>query len=248
MHIGMYDIVRAWSPRLWPAALACAVLSGCGDAQPEPAAAVGRGGPLVIATTSNAPPFVCRSETGEFCGMDVEIARAAAAKLGRQLVVKVVDYDELLPSVKSGEADMAGSGLSISKSRMRSVDFSAPYAVDGGAFIYRAGEPMPTMIRAESLRVATVDSMLHDFYLTRHGIDPIRYRSFDAAFADLGAGRVDAVFYDRLLLVVMAERSGGRFAVSKPIGRDFCGIALGKGRPELKAALDAVIREREARR
>ena len=248
MHIGMDDIVRAWSQRLWSAVIACAVLSGCGDAQPEPAAAVVRDGPLVIATTSNAPPFVCRSETGEFCGMDVEIARAAADRLGRQLVVRVVDYDELLPAVKSGAADMAGSGLSITKSRMRSVDFSMPYAVDGGAFIYRVGEPMPTMIRAESLRVATVDSMLHDFYLTRHGIDPVRYRSFDAALADLGAGKVDAVFYDRLLLVVMAEKSDGRFAVSKPIGRDFCGIALGKGRPELKAALDAVIREREARR
>lgn len=232
------------------AALACAAaLAGCGEPQRERDDDVpAPGAPLVMATTSNAPPYSYRGASGEFCGLDVAIARAAAARLGRPLEIKVVDYDELLPSVRSGKADIAGAGLSITKSRMRSVDFSVPYAVDGGAFIYRAGEPMPTMILAESLRVATVDSMLHDFYLTRHGIDPVRYRTFDATLADLEAGKVDAVFYDRMLLVATAEKSSGRFAVSKPVGREFCGIAVRKGRPDVKSALDAAIRGGEARR
>ena len=243
MHMANHD--SAFGRISLLAAAACAAaFSGCGDAPRERASASGADAPLVMATTSNSPPYVYRGADGEFTGIDVEIARAAAARLGRPLEIRVVASNEMLPAVKSGEADMAGSGLFITKNRLKSVDFSEPYAVDGGAFIYRTGEAMPTIARAESMRVGTVDSMSHDFYLTRHGIDPVRYHSFDESMADLAADKVDAVFYDRLLLVATAERSGGRFAVSKPVGREFCGIAVGKDRREVKAALDAAIRER----
>ena len=100
------------------------------------------------------------------------------------------------------------------------------------------------MIRAESMRIAALDSSTHDLYLTRHGVDPIRYLSMLAAFDDLRAGRVDAVFYDLSSIKGVAERTGGHLAVSPTETRERYGIAVGKGRRELKAALDAVIAER----
>jgi len=202
---------------------------------------------LVLAITSDSPPYTYIDESGEPRGIDVDIAKAAAAKLGRKLEIRAVNAEKLIPMVMSGEVDISASGLSITASRLRSVDFSIPYAEDGGAFLYRAGERMPTMTLAESMRIATIESMSHDFYLTRHGVDPVRYQSFDNAVNDVEARKVDAIFYDRLQLLLVAERSKGRLAVSPLSTRERFGVAVGKGRSEIKAALDAAIRERSAR-
>lgn len=229
--------------------LACATpIVGCdADSRPEDSACALPGGALVLATTTDAPPYAYVDGTGKFCGIDIDIARAAAAKLGRKLEIRAVNAEALIPLVKSGKADMAASGLSITAGRLLSVDFSIPYAEDGGAFLYRAGERMPTMTLAESMRVATVESMSHDFYLTRHGVDPVRYRSLEAAVKDVESGKVDALYDDKSSLVMAAKQSNGRLATTPRVTREQFGIAVCKGQRELKAALDAVIGERAAR-
>ena len=116
---------------------------------------------------------------------------------------------------------------------------------DSGTMVFEGKTyDMPTISRAERLRVATMDASTYDFHLSSHGIDPIRFATFDAAMEALRARRVDTVFYDSCSVRVVAEQSGGEFAASRLETRENFGIALGKGHPELKAALDAAIAER----
>lgn len=226
------------------------VAAGCGGKFPAapPAAEKDPGTPLVLVTTGQTPPYSYRDEkTGEIVGAEIDIARAAAAKVGRALEVRTASFPELLPMVSDGRADLAASGITITEGRLQTVDFSAPYVTEGGMFLYRANEPMPTISRAERLRVATMDASTYDFHLSSHGIDPIRFATFDAAMEALRARRVDTVFYDSCSVRVVAEQSGGEFAASRLETRENFGIALGKGHPELKAALDAAIAERGAK-
>ena len=201
--------------------------------------------PLVLITTTDTPPYSYRDEaTGEIVGLEIDIAREAAAKLGRGLEVRKAKFPELLPMVSDGRADMAASGITITGGRRQTVDFSIPYATEGGMFIYRACDPMPTMIRAERLKVATMDASTYDFYLTAHGIDPIRYDSYAQALADLKAGRIDALFFDSCAVRLDAAASGGELAASRLETRENFGIALKKGNAPLKAALDEAIAAR----
>ena len=227
-------------------------LAGCGkppDGQEAASAAPDDGiRPLILAVTPELPPYsFLDPKTGEVVGIDVEIVRAAAARLGRKLEIHQMEFAEMLPTVKSGKADFAASAITITEGRSRDVDFSLPYAEEGNAFLYRKGEPMPTMIRAESLRIGVVKSMTCDFFLTRHGLDPFRYHSVEDAIADLVAGRQDAVFYDRPALIVAAEQSGGTLAVTPLETREHYGVAVRKNRPEFLEAVNAVIRERNAK-
>ena len=201
--------------------------------------------PLILLTTAEMPPYSYRDETtGEIVGEEIDIAREAAAKLGRTLVVRTAKFPELLPMVSAGKADFAASEIIITEGRRRTVDFSIPYATEGGMFLYRAGEPMPTMIRAERMRIAVMDASIYDFYLSLHGVDPVRYDSYSAAIKDLKEGRVDAVFYDSCTVRLVAERSGGELAASRLETRERFGIAVRKGNAALKAALDEVIAAR----
>lgn len=202
--------------------------------------------PLVLITTTDTPPYSYRdADTGEIVGLEVDIARDAATSLGRELVVRKEKFADLLPLVNAGKADMAASGITITEGRARTVDFSIPYAMEGGMFLYRAGEPMPTMIRAERMRVGTIDASTYDLFLTRHGIDPIRFSSYPLAVAALEEGRLDTVFFDGCGVRETVAKSGGRFLASDFQTRENYGIAVQKGNETLKAAINRAILSRK---
>lgn len=228
-------------------AILAAVAAGCGGGGGEPVVQ-DSSAPFVLVTTAQTPPYSYLDEsTGEIVGDEIEIALSAAAKLGRGLEVRTANFPELLPMVADGVADIAASGITITEGRLQTVDFSNPYATEGGMFIYHADEPMPTMILAEKMRIAVMDASTYDFYLTAHGIDPVRFGTFDAAMDAFEKRAVDAVFYDSCTIRIVADRSGGRLATSPLETRENFGIAVRKGNSSLKAALDEAIAERRAK-
>jgi polar amino acid transport system substrate-binding protein len=232
--------------------LLCAALAGCGrEAAPEENDKIPErpaDGPLVLAVMPELPPYAYfDTNTGAICGIDIDIVKAAAVRLGRPLEIRRLPFEELLTAVRMHKADFAAGAITITEGRKHDVDFSISYAEEGSAFIYRADEPMPTMVRAEGLRVGAVESMTHDFYLTRHGIDPFRYKAVDQAVEALLAHKVDTVFYDRPALAEMARTSGGKLAVTPLETRENYGIAVRKDRNDYLEAVNAVIRERKTK-
>ena len=227
------------------ASLCASLMSGCGPGD-SGAGAARSGGALVVATPADTPPYTYADpETGEIKGLEIEIIREGAKSLGRDIAIRRAGFDSLFALVKSGEADIAASSLAILPVRREDVDFTVPYATEGGMFLYRTGEKVPSTISAATIRTGTVDSMTHDFYLCAHGVDPVRFPTYTDAVRALEAGRIDAVYFDGNAVRRSAEESGGRLAASRFETRERLGIALRKGMPELKAALDAAIERRK---
>lgn len=231
--------------------LAALLTAGCGRRGPDtPTSRTARtNNVLLLVTTTDTRPYSYRDEeTGEIVGIEIDIARAAAAKLGCKLEIRKEKFPNLLTMVSAGEADMAASGITITEGRLQTVDFTVPYATEGGMFLYRAGEEMPTMIRAEKMRIGTMDASTYDFYLTSHGLDPVRYGSYVDAMDDLREKRLDAMFFDSCAVRIDAENSNGEFAASRLETRENFGIAVRKGDTRLKKALDMVITAGKRRR
>ena len=66
---------------------------------------------LVMATEAGFAPFEYY-ENNEIVGVDVEIAKAIANKMGKKLVIKDVAFDSIINEVKSGKADIGAAGIS----------------------------------------------------------------------------------------------------------------------------------------
>lgn len=232
--------------------LLCAALAGCGrdavEANDVKAAERSDDGPIVLAVMPELPPYAyIDTNNGAICGIDLDIVKSVAERLGRKLEIRKMPFGDLISSVRDHDADFAAGAITITDGRSHDVNFSLPYAEEGAAFIYRAGEPMPTMVRAEGLRVGAVESMTHDFYLTRHGIDPFRYKSVENAIEALLTQKIDAVFYDRPALVEISRMAGGKLSVTPLETRENYGIAVRKDRNDYLEAVNAVIRERKAK-
>ena len=247
---GMMKVVRANVIASVIALSGMALLVGCGkdSRDAKPVAEERTNGPLVLAVMPEIPPYAyVDTNSGETCGIDVDIVKATAERLGRPLEIRRVRFADLLSSVKDRKADFAAGAITITEGRRQNVEFSIPYAEEGAAFLYRSGEPMPSMVRVEGLHVGVVESMTHDFYLTRHGIDPFRYGTIEDAIKALKARKVDTVFYDRPALAEVAKASGGELAVTPLETRENSGIAVRKDRIDYIEAVNAVIMERKAK-
>lgn len=201
--------------------------------------------PLVFITHPTDPPCSYTNELGECQGSDVELARKIAAKLGRKLVCEIEEFEDLIPRLKAGTADLAIATITITEARARDVDFSRPYEMGGACFLYRADGPKPRMSEVATLRIAAEAGTMEDMYLSRHGCDPVRFVQMNEAVTALTRGEVDAVFFDSLPLRIWAQRSEGRLLVSSLVTREGYGVAVDKRRPDVLAAANAVIAEEE---
>lgn len=82
---------------------------------------------LVMATNAEFPPYEY-IDGDKYYGIDVEVAKIIADKLGYDLVIENVAFDSIIPGVQSGKYDMGMAGLTVTDERLQSVDFSSSYA------------------------------------------------------------------------------------------------------------------------
>lgn len=229
------------------AACVALLVAGCGPNAERPVRQPGEGG-LVFVTTLGSAPYAYEDEkTGEIAGIDVDIARAAAKKLGVPLKIVPMEFADLLPSVKSGKADFAANAITITPARARDVAFSRHYASDGSAFLYRVGSTVPTVPRAGKLRIGCQNASTCLFYLCYHNIDPICFNEYDDAVAEFEKGMLDAVFHDAEAVRETVRTSKGVYAITPLETRENYGVAVRKDYPELLEAVNQVVAERRAK-
>jgi ABC-type amino acid transport substrate-binding protein len=81
---------------------------------------------LVVATNAAFEPFEYIIGN-KYYGIDMEIASRFAAHLGKELVIKNMDFDAVCLSVGQGKADIAMAGLTIQEDRKEYVTFTDKY-------------------------------------------------------------------------------------------------------------------------
>ena len=220
-------------------ALACigaALLAGCGASGPDT---------LKMITQATFPPYEFLREQ-DVVGIDVEICRAVAQKLGRGFQSETVDFDSIIPAVISGKADLAAAGITVTEDRKKIVDFSIPYVKTGIVVISRKSSPFTEVAQLKGRRIGVQGGTTSETYVLKQlGQEPARTRSPDEAVADLKSGRNDFVITDAdpAKNIVKDEPD---LQASGLITSEEYAIAIRKGQPELLKAINETIIELKA--
>lgn len=94
------------------------------------------------------PPYEMTTDTGDFEGIDIEVAGAIAKKLGLELQVDDMDFDAALLAAQNGKSDMVMAGVTVTDERLKVMDFSDTYA-----------EGIQSIIVPEGSDIATADDL-----------------------------------------------------------------------------------------
>ncbi|MBR1921714.1 MAG: amino acid ABC transporter substrate-binding protein [Kiritimatiellae bacterium] len=217
-------------------AFAAAVVCGCAKTESDT---------VRMITEATFPPYeFLRGQ--EIVGIDVEICRAVADKLGKKFKCETVDFDSVIPAVISGKADLAAAGITITEDRKKNVDFSAPYVKTGIVVIYKKDNPFADKDQLKGKKVGVQAGTTSETFVTDElKQEPERAKSPAEAVAALKSGRVDFVIadIDPAKNCVKGEES---LALSDFITSEEYAIAIKKGQGELLKVINETIAELKA--
>ncbi len=84
-------------------------------------------GKTLVVGIDPIPPFAIRTEEGEWHGVSWAIWHLAAKELGWKYEIKRMPLNKIVPSLLSGEIDVAATAFGITAEREAKVDFTVPY-------------------------------------------------------------------------------------------------------------------------
>ena len=77
--------------------------------------------------------------TSEFAdGYDIAVSKYLSEDLNRPVVIRRINWDDLIPSLQSGSINMILAGMSSTAERRETIDFTDPYLESDLAFLIRA--------------------------------------------------------------------------------------------------------------
>lgn len=213
-----------------------ALLAGCGGSDSST---------LKMITEASFPPYEFLRGR-EIVGIDVEICRTVAEKLGKGFQCETVDFDSVIPAVISGKADLAAAGITVTEDRKKNVDFSIPYVKTGIVVISRKSNPFTDVEQLKGRKIGVQSGTTSENYVVNDlKQEPERLRSPAEAVAGLKAGRCDFVIAD-IDPAKNCVKGEADLQLSDFITSEEYAIAIRKGRPELLAAINATIVELKA--
>ncbi|KJU76631.1 ABC transporter substrate-binding protein [Ectopseudomonas oleovorans] len=215
----------------------------------------GTAGPLRVAMEGQFPPFEELDAQGNLVGFNVDIARALCQRMQRECELQRFAWDDLIPALDAGRADLILASMSITAARAERVDFTARYAQTPAFFFARKGHINQMLItprRIAGKRVGVQQGTTYERFLEARfaeHVQLLRYPSAAQAYLALAGGELDLVLDDAVsgyfgfLLTELGrdfEQVGGPVVAPQFFGQGQ-GIAVRKGDDELRQQLDRAL-------
>lgn len=207
------------------------VLSSCGNSKKD--------NDLVVGISPDYPPFEM-VKNGEVIGFDVDLVNEISKELGKNLVIKEMEFSSLIPSLNTNKIDIAISGLTNNSTRSKNVSFSAPYFQVSLAAVFKESSPVNSSADLSGKKIGVqTGSTLEEF---AKNIPDAQLTSLDnnlQIVQELMLGRIDVMLCENSQAPEFVKNSDLNFATFGNLEAEYA-IALKKNNP-LKTDIDKAI-------
>jgi len=210
------------------------LLTGCGKNENT----------LVLVTEAGFAPYEYY-EDGEIVGVDIEIANEIANALGKELVIKDIAFDSIVNELKSGKADFAAAGMSITPERLKEVDFSIEYTTSRQVVIVKNDSLITSINDIYDKKVAVQLGSVADLYFSEDypNTNLVRQKKYLAMAEDLKANKIDLIVMDELPAKEIVANNTDLKILNGYVFEDSYGIAVKKGNTELVNEINEVLKK-----
>lgn len=234
------------------ALLALTLLAACSsdDEAKEPKDTNGKE-KLVIGIDDTFAPMGFRDENNEIVGFDIDLAKATAERMGREVVIQPIDWSTKEAELSSGRIDLIWNGYTITEERKKKVLFTKPYLANSQVVATLKDSPIEKLDDLAGKRVGlqaqSSASIALDSAPVKNKIAEINeYKTNVLALQDLENGRVDAVIIDEVAInYYMTKKPNTYKVLDESLAPEQYAVGVKKGNEELlnevQAALDELI-------
>ncbi|WP_313133123.1 ABC transporter substrate-binding protein [Anaerocolumna sp.] len=202
---------------------------------------------LIVGTEPGFAPYEYM-EGDKVVGIDMDIAKAIADAMGKELEIKTMDFDGALLAVQQGKVDFVAAGVSVDEDRQKVMDFSADYV--------NSTEVVVTL--KDNAKVSSVDDLndkvigvqqgnIADIYVSNPdnvaAKEVKRYKKFAQASEDLKNGKIDCIVMDLYPAQELVAANSDLVILDGVLFEDKYAIAVKKGNQELLDQINEVINQ-----
>ena len=183
-------------------------------------------------------------------GYDVEIAKKIAEALDKELVIKKIEWDGLIPALNSDQIDAVIAGMSPTAERKVTVDFTDAYYNSDLVVVVRGDGAYVDAQALTDFAGAKITAQLNTFHYTvldqLEGIDKMpAMETFPAMITALTSGAIDGYISERPGAVsACAANADLAFVTPGFVASEedtSVAVALRQGQPELIEQINAVL-------
>lgn len=198
---------------LMAAILGAGALAGCSS---EPAATgedtsledIKAKGYFTLGLDATFAPMGFTDESGDIVGFDIDLAKAAAEKMGIEVKLQPIDWDAKSMELSSGNIDVIWNGFSISESRKKEVLFTDPYLTTGQVIVVPKDSDIKVKADLAGKKVALQDGSTSEEALKADtetyesiGEENIsKFKENTLVLMEVESGRADAAVIDEIFV------------------------------------------------
>lgn len=192
------------------------------------------------------PPFEMRGPDNQPDGISVRMAEDLAARLGRPLEIRDVEWDGIIPALQSGKIDAIISSMTRTPEREQAIAFSDGYVTNGLCLLVARDSSIQT---AEDLKPG-VHKVAVKLATTGHQWVRAEMPDLELVILDNAAncalevvqGKVDAFIYDQISIYQFWKRFEKETRpILQPIREETWAIGLRKGDEELRNEVNSFL-------
>lgn len=217
------------------------VLTGCstkansaGDSSWEN---IQKRGYFILGLDDAFPPMGFKDSNGEIVGLDIDLAKAVAKKLGIEVRIQPVSWDGVIMELNNKNIDVIWNGFTITEDRKENVDFSRPYLANRQILVVKKGSVITGKndlagrvvgLQAGSSSIAALERDVDTYEKVKD--DLVEFATNDEVLLDLKNGGIDAAIVDEVVgRYYISQRPDDYEVLSEDFGEEEYGIGVRKG-------------------
>ncbi|WP_313638122.1 amino acid ABC transporter substrate-binding protein [Paenibacillus sp.] len=216
-------------------------LAGC-------SASGSKDGKLIIGIDDKFAPMGFRDENNEIVGFDIDYARAAAEKMGKEIIFQPIDWSAKESELNSGRIDMIWNGYTITDERKEKVLFTKPYLENSQVIVVLADSSISKLkdLAGKEVGLQSLSSAadaLNENPIKDKIANISEFPDNVLALTDLKTKRLDGVVIDEVVARYYMSKEPHAFKLlDESLAPEQYGIGIKKGNEalleELQKALD----------
>lgn len=203
--------------------------------------------PLQVGTNAEFPPYTY-IEDGQIIGFDIDVAKEVARRLEREMTLKDMPFDALIPDIILGRVDFVAAGMSATEERAKRVLFTKPYLKGDPLVIFTVGAKGIDFDGLQGKTVIVVEGFTADTLMSpRTDVTLIRLPTQADAFMAIKAGRAEAFVTAETTVKSFLQTQSIKEHTATPISGtgETCCLVVPKGKPELHMLIQKALDEME---